>query len=176
MFLGKSAQRSVYAGRWQGRLVRRGSARQPVPIFAFDKSLVLPALAAFFMFSAVAGEAMRTPEGAETGMRARIAQLRAEIAALDAQARSDSPEFEAELREWEGRMAEPSEWSAQKKGKESVPGKIRKILAIEPSERSLADAVTLARYFRPHSKTVATAERTAAAKRAELVALRRAAR
>jgi hypothetical protein len=126
--------------------------------------------------SAGAGEALRESPRKAGNVTEHMAKLRAEIAALDAKARSDSPEFEAELREWEGKLAEPPEWTVHQKSKEAVPEKIGKILAIEPSERSPADAAALARYFRPQSKTVATAKRIAASKRAELAALRREAR
>ena len=83
------------------------------------------------------------------------------------------PMSEAELREWEGKMAEPPEWSPQRRPKSPVPEKIVKILQIEPSERSDAQRTTLTQYFRPQSKSVAAARKAAAAKRVELAALRR---
>jgi hypothetical protein len=135
--------------------------------------MLIAAMLMLCVRSAGGGEAVKEAPRKTGNVIERMAKLRVEIAALDAQARSDSPEFEAELREWEGKVAEPPEWSVQKKGKEVVPEKIGKILAIEPSERSPADAATLARYFRPRSKTVSAAQRAAAAKRAELAALRR---
>src|SRR5436190_21751127 len=82
-------------------------------------------------FALGAGEALH--ESPRVGP-VRIEKLRTEIAALDAQARGDSPEFEAELREWEARMAESPEWSVQKGDRRPIPGKIGKILAVEPSE------------------------------------------
>ena len=123
-----------------------------------------------------AGETLREPRYVAGDVQMQITKLRAEIAALDAQARGDSPEFEAELREWEGKMAEPPEWSAHRRPKPPIPEKIVRILQIEPSERSDAQRTTLAQYFRPQSKIVAAARKTAAAKRVELAALRRAVR
>jgi hypothetical protein len=128
----------------------------------------------FLAARAGAGEALREPRKVAADASARIAKLRAEIAALDAQARGDSPKFEAELREWEARMAEPSEWSDGKGKKQVVPERIAKILGIEPSERTDQQRAAITQYFRPLSKTVAAALRALAAKRAELAALRRA--
>ena len=56
---------------------------------------------------------------------------------------AESPEFMAELHEWEAEMARPGVQGARE-----LPERVRRILALEPSERDEAQATALADYFR----------------------------
>ena len=98
---------------------------------------------------------------------ARIQKLRAEIAALEAKANANTPEFEEELHAWQGELAQPGDRAPR-----ALPERIARILAIEPSERTAKQRTELANYFRPLSKTVARLRAEAAAKRKELAAIK----
>lgn len=56
---------------------------------------------------------------------------------------AESPEFVAEMHEWEAEMARPGVRAARE-----LPESVRRILALEPTERDDAQAATLAGYYR----------------------------
>ena len=56
---------------------------------------------------------------------------------------AESPQFMAEMHEWEAEMARPGAQAAR-----DLPESARRILALEPSERDEAQVATLAGYFR----------------------------
>ena len=76
---------------------------------------------------------------------------------------AESPEFMAELHEWEAGMARPGAEAAR-----ALPENIRRILALEPSERDDAQVAALADYFRAVRKRADATEgdRVAAARTA----------
>ena len=91
------------------------------------------------------------------------ARLTAEIAAIEAKGGVGSPAFEAELHEWEAKMAQHPE---------ALPTNITATLALEPTERSPEQRRELAVFFRPRSKVYAAVAKEIAAKRAQLAKLK----
>ena len=69
---------------------------------------------------------------------------------------AESPEFMAELHEWEAEMARPDAAAAR-----DLPETVRRILALEPSERDEAQASAMAGYFRGLKKDRVAAARAA---------------
>ena len=68
---------------------------------------------------------------------------------------ADMPEFTAALHEWEAEMAKPGQPAAR-----DLPEVVRRILALEPSERDAAQSTTLAEFFRAQQDRVAAARIT----------------
>ena len=65
---------------------------------------------------------------------------------------AEKPEFTAALHEWEAEMAKPGQPAAR-----DLPEEVRRILAIEPSERDAAQSKELAEFFRAQQDRVAAA-------------------
>ncbi len=79
---------------------------------------------------------------------------------------AESPEFIAELHEWEAEMARPGAQAAR-----DLPENVRGILALEPTERDETQAATLAAFYRAQRER--SEDRVAAARTARENILRR---
>ena len=84
-------------------------------------------------------------------------------------AAESAPEFMTALHEWQAEMARPGQQAAR-----DLPEDVRRILAIEPTERDEAGATALANYFRTHRHPAAAPakDRVAAARAARGEAVR----
>ncbi len=113
--------------------------------------------------------------------KARMEQLKAEIAALEQKSKADAPELEAEQHEWEARMAAPTDWLALAPLEIRVPGLaalaafpagIRATLALEPSERSPEQREELRTFFQPLAPHWVALKKELEGKRAALGAIK----
>ena len=107
---------------------------------------------------------LTTPE-----QQAKMDALKSEIAALELKLSAASPEVEAEQHEWEASVAQQHGFVGPPLTAFEV---VRKIVALEPSEREPKQREELAAYFRPLSKALAPLHQQLSAKRAELASIK----
>ena len=105
------------------------------------------------------------------GEEEQRAKLNAEIAAFEARGGVTSEAFEAELHQWEAKIAPLADVLPPTKDRD-IPANIAATLALEPSEREPQQRAELKEFFRPKSKIFAAAAKEIEDKRAQMAKIK----
>ena len=105
------------------------------------------------------------------GEEEQRAKLNAEIAAIEARGGVASEAFEAELHQWEAKIAPLADVLPPTKDRD-IPANIAATLALEPSEREPQQRAELKEFFRPKSKIFAAVAKEIEDKRAQMAKIK----